>query len=149
MLRLLFVVAQAKIPEQSPHTEALGACVSRFLRASSSLGDLVLNPFGGSGTSGVAAVALGRRFIGIENDPAYRQLSCEGIIERLSWGDGSGLPEWCGCSHCHKPRLPRSSIPWRLGSLPPLPPSASTKPRQLKRQLRMRPGAKLKCLCRM
>ena len=51
------------------------ALVSRCLRASSSPGDLVLDPFCGSGTTGVAAVSLGRRFIGIENDAAYRQLS--------------------------------------------------------------------------
>jgi DNA modification methylase len=33
----------------------------------------------GSGTTGVAAVSLGRRFIGIEKNAAYRQLSCERI----------------------------------------------------------------------
>ena len=51
------------------------ALVSRCLLASTSAGDLVLDPFAGSGTTGVAAVSLGRRFIGIEKDAAYRQLS--------------------------------------------------------------------------
>jgi site-specific DNA-methyltransferase (adenine-specific) len=62
------------------------ALVDRCLRASSSPGDLVLDPFCGSGTTGVAAVSLGRRFIGIEKDAAYRQLSCEriGFIRRSS-----------------------------------------------------------------
>ena len=55
------------------------ALVSRCLLASSSPGDVILDPFCGSGTTGVAAVALGRRFIGIEKDPAYRQLSLDRI----------------------------------------------------------------------
>jgi site-specific DNA-methyltransferase (adenine-specific) len=55
------------------------ALVSRCLRASTSVGDVVLDPFAGSGTTGVAAVSLGRRFIGIEKDATYRQLSCDRI----------------------------------------------------------------------
>lgn len=34
-------------------------------------GDTVLDPFMGSGTTGVACVKTGRNFIGIENDPTY------------------------------------------------------------------------------
>jgi site-specific DNA-methyltransferase (adenine-specific) len=56
------------------------ALVSRCLRASTSVGDLVLDPFCGSGTTGVAAVSLDRRFIGIEKDPAYRQLSQDRVL---------------------------------------------------------------------
>lgn len=40
-------------------------------------GDLILDPFCGSGTTGVACLRLGRRFIGIERDPKYFRLACD------------------------------------------------------------------------
>jgi site-specific DNA-methyltransferase (adenine-specific) len=46
-------------------------------------GELVCDPFTGSGTTGVAAVALGRRFVGIERNPEYFAIACE-RIERAS-----------------------------------------------------------------
>lgn len=42
-------------------------------------GDSVLDPFMGSGTTGVAALHLGRKFIGIEEKPGYFDLACERI----------------------------------------------------------------------
>ena len=38
-------------------------------------GDVVLDPFGGSGTTGVAAVAEGRRVILVERDPRYAEIA--------------------------------------------------------------------------
>ena len=39
--------------------------------------ETILDPFMGSGTTGVAAVQLGRNFIGIERDERYFQIACE------------------------------------------------------------------------
>lgn len=42
-------------------------------------GDIILDPFMGSGTTGVAAMKTGRRFIGVELDPGYFQIAHERI----------------------------------------------------------------------
>ena len=42
-----------------------------MILSSSRPDDLVLDPFSGTGTTGAVAKHLGRRFIGIERDPAY------------------------------------------------------------------------------
>ncbi len=41
----------------------------------------ILDPFMGSGTTGVAALQLGRKFIGIEMDPDYFAIACKRIEE--------------------------------------------------------------------
>lgn len=42
-------------------------------------GDTILDPFMGSGTTGVAAVQMGRDFIGIEREPRYFDIACKRI----------------------------------------------------------------------
>jgi len=44
-------------------------------------GELILDPFLGSGTTGIAAASLGRSFIGIEREPAYFDIACRRIEE--------------------------------------------------------------------
>jgi site-specific DNA-methyltransferase (adenine-specific)/modification methylase len=44
-------------------------------------GETILDPFMGSGTTGVAAVKLGRCFIGIEIEPKYFEIACSRIQE--------------------------------------------------------------------
>lgn len=41
----------------------------------------ILDPFMGSGTTGVACVNLGRKFIGIEREPKYFDIACKRIAE--------------------------------------------------------------------
>ena len=53
-------------PTQKPE-----ALLHRLLLATTQPGDTVLDPFFGTGTTGAVARQLGRRFIGIERDPAY------------------------------------------------------------------------------
>jgi len=53
-------------PTQKPE-----ALLARALLSASRPGDLVLDPFFGTGTTGAVAARLGRRFIGIERDAAY------------------------------------------------------------------------------
>lgn len=47
------------------------AVLNRIILASSNPGDVVLDPFNGSGTTSVAAALLGRRFLGIDQSPQY------------------------------------------------------------------------------
>jgi len=55
-------------PTQKPE-----ALLARVLMAASNAGDLVLDPFFGTGTTGAAAKRLGRRYLGLERDPGYAQ----------------------------------------------------------------------------
>jgi site-specific DNA-methyltransferase (adenine-specific) len=47
---------------------------------------MVLDPFMGSGTTGVACVQLGRPFIGIELDPYYFAIACSRLEEACAQG---------------------------------------------------------------
>lgn len=49
-------------------------------------GDVVLDPFMGSGTTGVASSIMGKRFIGIEINRAYFDISCERIASAQAQG---------------------------------------------------------------
>lgn len=46
----------------------------------------ILDPFMGSGTTGVAAIQLGRSFIGIEREPKYFDIACKRIDQAVSQG---------------------------------------------------------------
>lgn len=57
-------------PTQKPE-----ALLHRVLLAATRPGDVVLDPFFGTGTTGAAAKRLGRRFIGIERDEGYAKVA--------------------------------------------------------------------------
>lgn len=50
----------------------------------------ILDPFLGSGTTGVAAMLAGKRFVGIEQDPVYFRYACERIA--AAWNDATDRP---------------------------------------------------------
>ena len=61
-------------------TEKAVSVITPMIRAYSRPGDLVLDPFAGSGTTAVAAALSGRRYIGIELERRY----CEHARRRLA-----------------------------------------------------------------
>ena len=72
-----------KHPTQKPEYLMENIVVSSTKR-----GDLVLDPFCGSGTTGVAAVRFGRRFIGIDNEKEYIETAFKrmsNVQEELEW----------------------------------------------------------------
>jgi len=57
------------------------------VRASWNQDDSILDPFMGSGTTGVACAELGRKFTGIEIAPHYFDIACERIERAYAQGD--------------------------------------------------------------
>ena len=65
--------------EKAHSTQKPEALLYRVLMASTQVGDVVLDPFFGTGTTGVVAKRLGRRFIGIEREARYVELARQRI----------------------------------------------------------------------
>ncbi len=74
--RLKDGVGRKAHPTQKPE-----ALLHRVLLASTNPGDLVLDPFFGTGTTGAVARRLGRRWLGIERDADYARLAGERIAK--------------------------------------------------------------------
>ena len=88
-------------PTQKPE-----ALLHRVLMASTRPGDLVLDPFFGTGTTGAVAKRLGRRFIGIERDPGYAALARE-RIRAVSTAD---LDDVVAPQKREEPRIPFGAL---------------------------------------
>jgi modification methylase len=89
-------------PTQKPE-----ALLHRILLASTHPGDVVLDPFFGTGTTGAVAKMLGRGFVGIERDEAYRTLAAA-RIDRVRAFDRTAL-EVTGSKRA-EPRVPFGAV---------------------------------------
>jgi site-specific DNA-methyltransferase (adenine-specific) len=70
--------------ENTPHpTQKPEKLIAKLILASSNVGDLVLDPFAGSGTTAVVAKKLNRKFIAIEQNKDY----CALTQKRLEMAD--------------------------------------------------------------
>ena len=59
----------------------------RCIMATTDAGDIVLDPYSGSASTGVAAVQMGRSFIGIEREERYFEIACKRIEQAQRQGD--------------------------------------------------------------
>ena len=103
--------AGAKLhPTQKPE-----ALLHRVLLACTGPGDVVLDPFLGSGTTAAVAKRLGRRFVGLERDGAYADAAAARIalVEPLSVDAASVTP-----AKREQPRVPFGTLVER-GVVPP------------------------------
>jgi len=97
-------------PTQKPE-----ALLHRILVATTNPGDVVLDPFFGTGTTGAVAKRLGRRWIGIERDPEYAKAATE-RIDKVQSVAPSALET--ARSKRSEPRVPFGTI-IELGMLEP------------------------------
>jgi len=73
------------MPENTPHpTQKPEKLLAKLILASSRPGDLVLDPFMGSGSTPVTAYKLGRRYCGIEIDRDYCCLAAKRLVRAES-----------------------------------------------------------------
>ena len=61
--------------------------MQKAIKSASHMGDTVLDMYMGSGSTGVAAAALGRPFIGIERESKYFDIACQRIEQAQKQGD--------------------------------------------------------------
>jgi site-specific DNA-methyltransferase (adenine-specific) len=83
-------IVRCSLPRKKQHpTEKPIAVLATLIRNSTDPGDLVIDPFMGSGTTLLAAAAMGRRAIGIETEKRY----CRIAAERLASESASEMLE--------------------------------------------------------
>lgn len=81
-LRSLFETSTVSGKERTPHpTQKSLKLMKDLIKIHTNENDLIIDPFMGSGSTGVAALELGRRFIGIECDPEFFKISKERLSD--------------------------------------------------------------------
>ena len=76
------LMAHPIIPHNNGHPTPKPVKVTKWLiENTTNEGDTILDPFMGSGTTGVACVQTGRNFIGIEIEPKYYEIAERRIKE--------------------------------------------------------------------
>ncbi|MFA6904444.1 MAG: DNA methyltransferase [Gallionellaceae bacterium] len=76
----VFTHAQRDNKNQKEHmTQKPIALMEELVSLFTNFGQTILDPFMGSGTTGVSAVQMGRKFIGIEREPKYFDIACKRI----------------------------------------------------------------------
>lgn len=68
-------------------TEKPVPLLEKLILSSSDSGDVVLDPFAGSGTTGMAALRVGRRFVGMEIDSKYHEIASARLHEHKTHED--------------------------------------------------------------
>ncbi|MEM1352007.1 MAG: site-specific DNA-methyltransferase [Pseudomonadota bacterium] len=89
--------------EKAHPTQKPEGLLHRVLIGTTNPGDVVLDPFFGTGTTGAVAKMLGREFVGIEREAAYREVA-EARLARVRKFDGSALE--VSASKRAAPRVP-------------------------------------------
>jgi site-specific DNA-methyltransferase (adenine-specific)/modification methylase len=83
----LGVQRDSEVGELRQHPTQKPIALMRWCLAFIPKAQTILDPFMGSGTTGVAAVQMGRQFIGIERDPGYFDIACRRIEQAQRQGD--------------------------------------------------------------
>ena len=81
---------ETNTPHPAPFPLALA---DRIIRGCTPADAIILDPFMGSGTTGVACAKLGRRFIGIEIEPKYFDIACRRIEQAYAQPDMFVAPQ--------------------------------------------------------
>jgi len=82
----IFMHTEASEPNGHPCPKPI-RFMERLVERAALVGDLVCDPFMGSGTTGAACVKQGRRFVGVEIEPRYFDIACRRISDALKAPD--------------------------------------------------------------